>query len=273
MTFGPVFLNLTLGQNSLVLLVAALMIGQSLRPQPKRGYLAAALAWALAIAAKLFPLLWPGALPLLRRWRALLLMTLLALLTLGLTSILTPRVGQDYWLHFLPNRISSFSEQVALDDQSLSSWLDRLGRPHTFEVPTLSATQRQTVTWSPPWSLSPQTIRWTGYLLAALLGLIPLTTLLQTDPAEAEGAFYHVLLLPAMAWLWGRGRWERRLSMLAYLLAGLSRLNHLWALLLPAPWGPLASGFGLHAVLLLMGGTASHLWLQGTALRAHGETA
>lgn len=122
----------------------------------------------------------------------------------------------------------------------------------------------------------------------ALLALIPLIVLFRTGPAQAEGAFYlwvlywllpfphterynHVLLLPAMAWLWARSetfahRSEtlaqrgRNLVILAYFLAGLSRLTHLWAILLPAPWGPLASGFGLYAVLLLGGGTVALLW-------------
>jgi len=77
-----------------------------------------------------------------------------------------------------------------------------------------------------------------------------------------------VLLLPAMAWLWGhslsegdgRGKWQRRVVVVAYALVGLSRLTHLWAMLLPAPWGPLASGFGMYAVFLLGAAIVVTVW-------------
>jgi len=131
-TFGPVFLNLTLGQNGLFLLIAVLIIGQVIRAQTKDSYLCAALAWVLAIGAKLFPLIWLWALPFLRRWRLFVFAILTILLTLSLTTLLTPTASQDYWFRFLPERIFSYSEQVEIDDQSLVAWLDRLGRPHTF---------------------------------------------------------------------------------------------------------------------------------------------
>lgn len=275
LTFGPVFLNLTLGQNGLFLLVAVLIIGQTLQTQIKN-LLPTVIAWILAVGTKLFPLIWLGALPLLRCWRLFVLAAMAVLLALGLTSLLTPTASQDYWLRFLPERIFSYSEQVEIDDQSLVAWLDRLGRPHTFGVPGLSVTQQHTVTWSPPWSVDPQIIRLVGYSLVALLALISTIVLLRAGPAEAEGSFYlwvlyglivfphmerynHVLLLPAMAWLWAQGSGGRKLVILAYFLVGLSRLTHLWAILLPAPWGPLASGFGLYAVLLLGGGMVTSL--------------
>ncbi len=280
-TFGPVFLNLTLGQNGIFLLTAALVISQALQVRTENSRFLAALAWVPAVGAKLSPLIWLGALPLLRRWRLFVLATLILLFVLGLTSLLTPTASQDYWLRFLPERIFSYSEQAGIDDQSLVAWLDRLGRAHTFGVPGLSATQQHTVTWLPPWSFAPQAIRAGGYLLVALLALIPLVVLFRANPADAEGAFYlwvlygllpfphterynHVLLLPAMAWLWGRGGRGRNLVILAYFLVGLSRLTHLWAILLPAPWGPLASGFGLYAVLLL--GTAMVILLRPSKL-------
>jgi alpha-1,2-mannosyltransferase len=271
-----VFLNLTLGQNGLFLLIAVLIIGQTIRAKTRNSSLWATIAWVVAIGAKLFPLIWLGALPFLRRWQLFVLAILTILLTLGLTTILTPTASWDYWLRFLPQRVLSASEQVGIDDQSLVAWLDRLGCSHTFRIPGLSVTQRHTVTWSPPWSVDPHVIRLGGYFLVALLALIPLMVLLRMGHAEAEGAFYlwvlyglivfphmerynHVLLLPAMAWLWSRGSRGRNLVILAYFLAGLSRLTHLWAILLPAPWGPLASGFGLYAVLVLGGGMATFL--------------
>lgn len=89
--------------------------------------------------------------------------------------------------------------------------------------------------------------------------------------------YNHVFLLPAMAWLWRDGQTGRRLAIIAYVLAALSRLNHLWAILLPALWGPLASGFGLYAVLILSAGIierlrnqqASHVWQEGTQPSRH----
>jgi alpha-1,2-mannosyltransferase len=280
LTFGPTFLDLTLGQNSFFLLATVLVIGQTLRTTAKGFRLSAALAGGLAVGAKLFPLIWLGALALLCRWRLFVSAILVVLLAMSLPFLLTPAASQSYWLDVLPQRVRSTSEQVGIDDQSLVAWLDRLGRPHTFRIPGLSVTRQHTVTWSPPWSVDPHVIRLGGYFLVALLALIPIMVLLRTGHAEAEGAFYlwvlyglivfphmerynHVLLLPAMAWLWARSETfaqrGRNLVILAYFLAGLSRLNHLWAILLPAPWGPLASGFGLYAVLVLGGGMATFL--------------
>jgi len=277
LTFGPTFLDLTLGQNSFVLLAVALVIGQALRAEVKDFRLSTVLASGLAVGARLFPIIWLGALPLLRRWRLFIFAILVVLLVLGLPFLLAPTGSHDYWLEILPRRVLSASEQVGVDDQSLVAWLERLGRPQIFQVPGLSVTQQHTITWSPPWSFTPQIIRLVGYSLLGLLALITLTILLRAGPAQAEGAFYllvlfglllfphterynHVLLLPAMTWLWGRGEQGRNLVILAYFLAGLSRLTHLWAILLPAPWGPLASGFGLYAVLLLGGGMIVFLW-------------
>lgn len=286
LTFGPTFLDLTLGQNSFFLLIVALVIGRALRTKIRNSRLSAALAGGLAVGAKLFPLIWLGALPLLRRWRLLVFTILVVFLVLGLPFLLAPAASQSYWLDILPKRILSASEKVGVDDQSLVAWLDRLGRSHTLRVPGLSATQQHTVTWSPPWSVDPLLIRLGGYFLIALLALVPIAVLLRAGPAESEGAFYlwvlygllvfphterynHVLLLPAMAWLWGRGDRGRNLVILVYFLAGLSRLTHLWAMLLPAPWGPLASGFGLYAVFVLGGGMVTFLWPSKFAFMAY----
>jgi len=296
-----VFLNLTLGQSGLFLLIAVLIIGQAIRAKTKDSSLWAAIAWVVAVGAKLFPLIWLGALPLLRRWRLFVLATMVVFLAFGLTTLLAPTASQDYWLRFLPERVFSYSEQVGIDDQSLVAWLDRLGRPQTFRVPGLSVAERHAVTWSPPWSVDPVLIRLADYSLVALLALVPIIVLLRAGSTEAEGAFYlwvlyglivfphterynHVLLLPAMAWLWARSetfaqrsefraQWGRKLVILAYFLVGLSRLTHLWAILLPAPWGPLASGFGLYAVLLLGGGMVSLLWpSKATVVPSGGKT-
>lgn len=285
LTFGPTFLDLTLGQTSILLLLAALVMGGAIRASTSSPPILAASAGGLAIGVKLFPAIWLVALPWLRHWRLLLLTALAAVLVLGLSYVIAPVASRDYALRVLPERISSASKQAGLDDQSLVAWLDRLGHTHTFRVPGFSATRLHTVTWSPPWSVDTGIIRGIGYFLVGLLGLIVLAIVLRADPAEREGGFYlwvlygllplphcerynHVLLLPAMAWLWGRGCTGRKLATLAYFLAGLSRLNHVWAILLPAPWGPVASGFGLYAVLVLGLGIATLSLSSGSRLRA-----
>lgn len=279
LTFGPVFLDLTLGQTSVVLLATALAIGGALRSR-KAAPLWAATAAGLAVGAKIFPLIWLRAFFFLRCWRLFLLATLMALLALIITFVIAPAGNQDYWFHFLPERITSASEQADVDDQSLVAWFDRLGRPQTFQIPGLSTTQQHTVTWSLPWSINRDVIRWGGSAFALMLALAPMVVLIRARDTQAEGAFYlwllyglilfphierynHTLLLPAMAWLWGWGGWQRGIAVAAYFLVGLSRLTHLWAILLPVPWGPLASGFGLYAVLMLGGGLAASLWNWG----------
>ncbi len=350
LTFGPVFLDLTLGQTSVVLLATALAIGRSLscdqsggtggrpaksagptapfgprdparravppRPaaavglnedetasagrrssratkvlregsQPERGgssrrrgpvsALVAALAGGLAVGVKLFPLTWLGALPFLRRWRELILMTLSVVAVFGLGFIVSPTSSREYGKYLLTERLATSSEVTSVDDQALIAWLDRLVRPQTFAVSGVGVEQRTTVVWSPPWAVDARVVRWVGYVLLVLLLLPCLFLLLRVVPAQHEAAFYlwvlycliallhierynHVLLLPAMAWLWGRGRWQRIMVVVGYALVGLSRLTHLWAVLLPAPWGPLAAGFGMYAVFLLGVAIVVSLW-------------
>jgi hypothetical protein len=300
LTFGPVFLDLTLGQTSVVLLVTALAMGRSLsRYQPAVAAsrpanaastagrsggrlgtvstLIAALAGGLAVGVKLFPLTWLAALPLLRRWRELILATLLVVVILGLGFIVSPASSQVYGKYLFTERLAASSEVTSVDDEALIAWLDRLVRPQTFSVSGFGVEQRTTVVWSPPWVVDARVVRWVGYILLALLVLPCLFLLLRALPEQYEPAFYlwvlygliallhierynHVLLLPAMAWLWGRGRWQRIVVVVAYTLVGLSRLTHLWAMLLPAPWGPLAAGFGTYAGFLLGAAIVVNLW-------------
>jgi hypothetical protein len=74
--------------------------------------------------------------------------------------------------------------------------------------------------------------------------------------------YNHALLLPAMAWLWGRGCGSRNAVVAAYALSGLSRFTHLFAFVLPSPWAPLATGVGLYSVLLVGASVARALWRQ-----------
>jgi hypothetical protein len=285
LTFGPVFLDLTLGQTSVVLLATALAIGRSLSRQqsdgaataPRHQSLVVAIAGGLAVGAKLFPLTWLAALPFLRRWRELILVTLLVMAILGLGFFVSPISSQEYGKYLLTERLAASSEVTSVDDQALIAWLDRLVRPQTFAVSGFGVEQRTTVVWSPPWTVDGRVVRWVGYVLLALLLLPCLVLLLRVVPEQHEPAFYlwvlygliallhierynHVLLLPAMAWLWGRGRWQRMVVVVAYSLVGLSRLTHLWAMLLPAPWGPLAASLGMYAVFLLGGAIVVNLW-------------
>jgi len=285
LTFGPVFLDLTLGQTSVLLLIATLLVGQSLHTGRQAHRLLAALAGGLAAGIKVFPLAWLGALLALRRWRLAALAFAAVIILFGIGFVAAPSANREYFQQLLHQRIYAASERVGIDDQSLPAWLDRLGRPHVFQVPGLSVARQTTVTWSPPWSIAPQVLRGVGYAVALLLALPPLALMPRACAGRAEGIFYlwilalllplphierynHALLLPAMAWLWGREGHGRTLAVLAYFLAGLSRLNHLWVTLLPAPWGPLASGFGVCAVLVMYGGILTSTWPHPTTTAA-----
>ena len=293
LTFGPVFLDLTLGQTSIVLLALALAMGRSMSSRPSSAAvtpsryqsLVAALAGGLAVGVKVFPLTWLAALPFLRRWRELVLAASLVVAIFGVGLVVSPGSSQEYGNYLLTERLATASEVTSVDDQALIAWLDRLVRPQSFAVSGFGVEQRTTVVWYPPWTVDAGIVRWAGYVLLALLLLPCLFLLLRVVPEQQEAVFYlwvlygllallhierynHVLLLPAMAWLWGhslaagdgRGGWQRRVVVITYALVGLSRLTHLWAMLLPAPWGPLATGSGMYAVLLLGGGMVVSLW-------------
>jgi len=131
------------------------------------------------------------------------------------------------------------------------------------------------VTWSFPWNLSHRAIQSVSGALILILAALLLFAWIRNNCREAEGMLYalvllsllvfphverynHALVLPAMAWLWRQSPPYRSLTVIAYGMFGLSRLNHLWVLL-PSPLGPLASGFGLAGVLILFFGLAHSL--------------
>jgi hypothetical protein len=120
----------------------------------------------------------------------------------------------------------------------------------------------------------------TTALLAALAGGVVLVWIRADRARHAEALFYlavlytllpiphmerynHVIILPAMAWLWGQGEGYRPVAVVAYCLIALSRLNHLWAIIFGWPLGPLVTGTCTYAVLLLGGGIA-HRVLSGS---------
>jgi hypothetical protein len=273
LTFGPLFLGLTLGQNSILLLLSALLVGRALSATTMGVRLLGLLLWLLAVAAKLYPLLWAGSWLLLRRWRQLLLAALLTITAFAAVSYLQPESNNEYWLDFLPLSTGGHAASPAIDDQSLAGFLARIGRGDSYAVPGLSPFERHEITWAFPWYLSAFTTWLLSALILLALGVVLLFPWIKggsgEDPDSPQGLLYglilfslllfphmarynHVLALPAMAWLWHSRRAARHVVLVAYLLFALSRLNHLWAIVLPSVPAALASGTGLFAVLLLL---------------------
>jgi len=279
LTFGPVFLDLTLGQTSVVLLAVSLAIGRSLSDREAYPPAVAALASAFGVGAKLFPVTWLVAYPLMRRWRETVRISLSVLFIFALGFWMTPVTLRDYADLQLIDRLAASAGSPGVDDQSLLAWLDRLALPHSFQIPLLNPGDSRTVVWSPPWTVATQTVQLAGIILVGVLLIPGLLILTRVTRTHHEAAFYvwilysltallhierynHTLLLPAMAWLWSlRGR-QRQAAVLAYFLAGLARLTHLWAVILPFPLGPLASGFGLYSTLLVGAAVVVSLWSQ-----------
>jgi hypothetical protein len=265
LTFGPLFLNLTLGQNGIILLFALLLMARN------RGRSPSVIGWVLASDAKIYPAVWAGALVLQKKWWALGLH--LAGLAVGLTlvSALTPEASRVYWTEFLPGQASRFSTGANIDDQSLSAWLQRVGQSHSYSFPGLLTSQRVTADWQLPWEIPTLVLQGLTYLALFLLGGWLILRWYKVKPKKVDGILFgialfsllilphmarynHVIALPALAWLWVRGQRGQQYALAGYALFGLSRLNHLWAQVLPAPLGPLSTGFGLFGVVLLIVG-------------------
>jgi len=249
-TFGPTALTLALGQSALFALVAALLLAEQLHAvRPLR--LGAALAtWLAALATKLFPLLWPVAF-LLQRRLPLVLATLIALLLFAVAHVLlTPTLTIDYFFTFLPGRAGEFAALAGRDDQSLIATLQRLFSDETsllalaLAVTTLAGMGLFVV------RLILRGVRTQDY--AAPFWAWVLFCLLPFPHTER---YNHVLLAPAMAWLWGRSERSRRFAITGYALAAVARLTRLWELL-PPPWLAIMSMAGVAAVIVLITGIA-----------------
>jgi hypothetical protein len=278
LTFGPLFLILTLGQNGVFLLLSVLILGEVLKNKNRSKWfdLLSATLWVVAVSAKIYPALWISCLPLLKRWRTFATAVTLCLVMFGTNTLLEPDIAADYWQDILPNRAKQYSAKVSIDDQSLTGFLSRVGKTNHFSFPGLRIQDMHQVSWHLPWNFSTQSIRNFSILLLLLFGSLLLFSWVRSNFKDPEGIIYslvlfsllpfphmarynHIVALPAMVWLWRRGTAYRKVAIIAYCMFGLSRLNHLWAILLPAPLGPIASGFGLFGVLVLMLGISNSL--------------
>jgi hypothetical protein len=277
-TFGPMFLNLTLGQNAAVILLSALIMGKAVR---NRSRCFAALwipSWIVAVAGKIFPVLWLACPPFLKRPRAFIIASGLCVAAFGGMAWLKPAVHDSYWKHFIINRAQLYGrEGTGIDDQALSAYLNRIAKSGSFEFQGLAVHEKHRVIWDPPWEFSARSIHRVSAAVVALLGIWMLYSWIRSRNRDPEGELYslilftliffphmqrynHLLALPAMAWLWRRGSWGRNLTTGAYAVFALSRLNHAWAIYLPSTPASLASGFGLFGILMLfIGVTCSFL--------------
>lgn len=272
-TFGPVFLDLTLGQTSTLLLFLMLVCGRSIKTGKP---ITAGICVGVAAGIKLVPAAWAIGLFLTRQWRA----GTVALLTTGVLLAFPFAKSSNlksYLSEQVLGRASQSANSPALDDQSLFAFTHRFVRPQSHQVPGLDPDKFQPVAWNPIVILrSKYHVALCGGALIVLgawscwrLGHVSLST-------TAEGGFYawcvllliaiphtarynHALLLPAMFFLWGRGRKPQKIVILIYLLIGLARLNHLWALTMPPFLVPLALGFGLAGAVLTFVGTTGCL--------------
>jgi len=274
-TFGPCFLSLTLGQNSILILAACLGIGRWLGSN-RRNILKPALLCAIAVSAKIYPLFWIGFFAAIRMWKLVVASIAVIAVCFTIVAAYRPDVTTSYWGTFIVQRASQLKQDVFIDDQSLRSFLARMFQSRTYGFGTLDPEQRATVTWSPPLTLSDRWVSVVSYsLFAALAGLSVFSTL-ASKRIDCEGGLYlfalisllsfphmerynHVLLLPAMAWLWKKNRQGKNIAIISYMLVGVSRLTHFWAIRFGYPIGALATGSSLFALLLLAGSIVKNL--------------
>jgi hypothetical protein len=271
-TFGPMFLNLTLGQNAAILLLSALIMGEALRRRSRSYKVLWIPLWIVAVAGKLFPALWLGCRPYLKSPRTL--FSALGLFLVAFLGIawLKPVVNESYWQSYFVRRAQRYSSVSAgIDDQSFTAYLDRIAQRRRFSFHGIDASEKHRGTWNAPWDFSDRTIRIASITVAFLMGIWLLYSWIRAGNRSPDAELYslvlfvliffpniqrynHVLALPAMAWLWQKGLWGRRLVIIAYTLFALSRLNHAWAAYFPPAAAMLASGFGLFGVMLLFFG-------------------
>jgi len=270
LTFGPLFLNLTLGQGGVFLLLSVLLLGEILKDRPWYLEISTLVMWVIACGIKIYPVLWIGCFLLFKRWHTFIIAGVLCVTAFGLVALEEPKTNADYWFNFLPNQTREFADGAGVDDQSLNGFLSRVGTSNHYTFPGVDVHESREVTWVLPWNFSAQSIRYLSFGLISLLGVGVVFSWVRNNSQAPQGVLYslalfslllfphmerynHILALPALFWLWKQKGSYRHLAIIAYGLFGLSRLNHLWALL-PSPLGPLATGFGLLGVLTLIVG-------------------
>lgn len=268
LTYGPLVLDMSLGQVSVLLLTCALLW---LRGKDEQRLRPSALALALATGLKLFPVTWLGA-ALFSPWQArktALRYSLATLMALALLSVvLMPTPTYDYAKHVLFGRVSSAAATPGVDDQSLLAWATRLTQPQHFVIHDVEASAQRVVSWTPRNAVPYPAVAGMVTALLTLLGVSALAAMLQArEETQRLGAwsawlvlglialphmerYNHVLLLPALAWLWGTRPQRRGWVIGAYTMEGLARLTHAFAGALPFPAAAWMSGWGLYAALL-----------------------
>jgi hypothetical protein len=277
-TFGPMFLNLTLGQNAGILLLSALIMGEFLKNRSQFSKVLWVPLWILAVAGKLFPVLWLGCRSLIARPRAFFFAAGFCLATFLGMVWLKPAVNNSYWRHYIIGRAQLYTQEgPSIDDQALSAYLSRITKSGSFTIQGLNIHEKHKVIWKLPWEFSNQTIYGMSTASVVLMGMWLLYSWIRSRNRSPDGELYslilftliffpnmqrynHVLALPAMSWLWQRGPRGRNLAIAAYAVFALSRLNHVWAIYLPSTLAMIVSGFGLFGVLILfIGVTCSFL--------------
>ncbi len=272
LTFGPVFLTLTLGQTSIFLLALALLVGEKLNVHSKVGHLVAeAGLWVLSVATKAFPIFWLAGICLISGTKRRVIAAVSGILiAFGLSWIVSPSIFRLYVFHYLPGKAGSFASAGFVDDQSLVAWFVRLTQPLQFHVPGISAFSGDVISWKPLIPVTAAAARVAAGAVLVIVGSIVLAQWIRSGRKNSEAFFYvvillslltfphmerynFVLVLPPLAWLWKRDR-TRLLAATGYLFASMARLTHLWVRVLPSPWGALSTGWGIMSVVLLIAG-------------------
>lgn len=271
LTFGPLFLNLTLGQNGPILLLCTVLLSIALEEMAQSRKMGlytplAILAWVTAVAAKLYPLMWLGSWLAARRWRQTIVALATCFIAFAVVGVAQPKATFEYWNSLLPDRARAHTASSGIDDQSVVAFVGRLSHPLSFQVSGIDPAEEHQVAWNAPWDLPGWLAMGIAVAILAVLGGLTLRSA-ALSPASPHRAVYaivlytlmlvphmerynHILVIPPLAYLWQHGPSGRRIAIAAYALFAMSRLNHLWVRM-PFPLGPVFSGFGLLGVLVL----------------------
>lgn len=268
LSFGPLVLDVSLGQVSVLLLTLALIWLRHV-DGPRRRWGAAAVA--LAGGIKVFPLYWMGVYLFKRAWWKTAIAAIGVTLCLGALSLsLAPQASADYVSGQFSGRLSASAQMPGVDDQSLLAWMLRLTQPQQVTLHGLVADDQVTVTWMPRVTMPQGVVTISAGLILAIISLMTGFAIWRNTDTKRVGAwslwlllgllalphmerYNHVLILPALAWLWGNAPRWRGWVLAVYVMEGLARLTHTFASALPFPWAAWMSGWGLYAALITWG--------------------